>query len=173
MYKVLSDNRTGGTTAFKTTLEYKVSGGNLEFVFDCENTQYFSAYSLNNEPIYMGDVVEVFIGVGAKPSTYFEIEVAPNGAVFFAKIKNKDEKPKVELKDPTFKTSVKKTKSGYKSVISIPEKILDELGKGKLYFNAFRIETEGGETDKNLIALSPTLCGTFHKPEYFVPLDED
>ena len=43
---------------------------------------------------------------------------------------------------------------------------------GEVVFNAYRIETEGGEPDKNLLALSPTLCGTFHMPQFFIDIDK-
>jgi len=50
---------------------------------------------------------------------------------------------------------------------------LDKIGydenKGIL-FNAFRIETEGGIPEKNLLALNPTLCDTFHNNEYLIEL---
>ncbi len=173
MYKVLLDNRTGKDLPFKTTLSYKMSGQNLEFVFECDHSEYFSAYSVDNEPIFMGDVVEVFIGIGKNPKEYYELELAPNGTRFFGKIKNNGGKLKVELLSPEFNATVERTKSGYKSVIAIKESVITKLGKGKIYFNAYRIETEGGEAEKHLIALSPTLSSTFHKPEYFIPFDED
>ena len=39
-----------------------------------------------------------------------------------------------------------------------------------ILFNAFRIETDGGITDKHLIAWQPACANTFHKPEFFVKL---
>ena len=45
-------------------------------------------------------------------------------------------------------------------------------GKIRANMNAFRIETEGGIPDKNLFALSPTLCNKFHHPEYFVEISK-
>ena len=39
-----------------------------------------------------------------------------------------------------------------------------------IMLNIFRIETEGGIQDKNLLAMNPTLCETYHSPEFFVKL---
>ena len=89
MIAELRNNVTGEKTPFKTILEYSRFGNNMQFRFSCEKSKRFSAYSEHNEPIYRGDVCEVFICTGEDLSEYYEIEVAPNGATFFAKIKNK------------------------------------------------------------------------------------
>ena len=173
MFKYFKDNRTGLETPFTTSLHYGQRGSDLFFRFECENSQHFSAYSENNEPIYLGDVVEVFIGAGKNPEKYYELEVAPNGTKFFAGITNSGGELKVKLIDPKFDSEVEITDSGYKVSITLPEKIFGDTDAKNLYFNAFRIETEGGETEKNLLALSPTLSGTFHDPKTFIPFDED
>ena len=41
----------------------------------------------------------------------------------------------------------------------------------RIYFNAYRLETDGGEMDKHLFALSPTMKPKFHVPSYFLWLD--
>ena len=58
----------------------------------------------------------------------------------------------------------------YRIKFSVP---LDKIGYNEkigIRYNAYRIETEGGITDKNLLALNPTLSDTFHKPEFFIKL---
>jgi len=173
MIKYLLNSRTGEKTNFKTALRYGVVGSSYAFSFDCENSELFSAYSEDNEPIYLGDVVEVFIGIGKNPRKYYEIEVAPNGTKFFAEITNDGGDLKVKFSQVEIKTEVERFKNGYKATIYIPETLFSNRGKKELYFNAFRIETEGGETEKNLLALSPTLSDTFHDPSKFIPLEED
>ena len=172
MFGYLQDNRIGGAASFKTAFDCGRKGSYLTFSFDCENSQRFSAYSEDNEPIYLGDVVEIFIGVGENPKKYFELEVAPNGTKFFAGIHN-DGELKVKLLEPIFKAEIENTESGYRVSISLPESAIGVSGDEKLYFNAFRIETEGGETEKYLQALSPTYSGSFHVPKFFIPFDED
>ena len=174
MFKYLKNNRTGEKTPFKTTLRYSMKGEMLAFFFDCEKSECFSAYSDDNEPIYLGDVAELFLGVGENPQKYFEIEVAPNGAVFFAEITNDGDEKKVKfLPTDTITAETERTESGYKVSVFVPERIFGNLKGRKIYFNAFRIETEGGETEKNLIALNPTLNDTFHVPDKFIRFDED
>jgi hypothetical protein len=58
----------------------------------------------------------------------------------------------------------------YRVKFSVPlDKINYNPEKG-IKYNLFRIETEGGFTDKNLLALNPTLCDTYHKFESFIEL---
>ena len=45
-------------------------------------------------------------------------------------------------------------------------------GDGEIYFNAYRIETDGGEPEKHLCALNPTMQGRFHVPGKFVWLND-
>ena len=109
--------------------------------------------------------------LGLNQNEYFEIEVAPNGSVFFAKILN-DNGLKATFLKKNFKTSVTLTEKGYDVEIVIPYSSLG-AGEHPIYFNAFRIETEGGIPDKNLLALSPTLKTTFHVPEKFILFPQD
>ena len=88
MMAELKNNVTGEKSPIKTIFEYSRFGNNMLFKFTCENSKLFSAYSEHNEPIYRGDVCEVFICTGEDINEYYEIEVAPNGTTFFAKIKN-------------------------------------------------------------------------------------
>ena len=60
----------------------------------------------------------------------------------------------------------------YKLKISVP---LDKIGydeKIGIKYNAYRIETEGGIVNKNLLALNPTMKPAFHVPEKFIDLVE-
>ena len=43
---------------------------------------------------------------------------------------------------------------------------------GEIYFNAYRLETDGGEMDKHLFAMNPTMRHKFHTPEYYVYLKD-
>ena len=42
----------------------------------------------------------------------------------------------------------------------------------EIYFNVYRIETDGGETEKHLFALNPTGFPKFHVPSKFVLLND-
>ncbi len=173
MYKKLKDAVTGKETPFTTTLSYTWRSRNLIFNFKCANSKCFSAYSEDNDPIYLGDVVELFLCTGKDPNEYYEIEVAPNGTRFFALIKNKGEKLDTTFFAPPFTADVRMTEGGYDVTITIPESSIGYTGKEKIRFNAYRIETEGGTPEKNLLALNPTGKRAFHVPERFVTLDID
>lgn len=171
MKAYLKNNYTGEETPFKTVLDYGRYDGGLYFNFDCENSQLFSAYDKDNEPIYRGDVAEIFICVCGDRRKYFEIEVAPNGTAFFAAIRNENGLHAKLLDTKTLQAKVTPRDGGYIAEIKIPFAALGYNGFGEIVFNAYRIETEGGVPEKNLLALNPTLCGTFHMPQFFVSLD--
>ncbi len=46
------------------------------------------------------------------------------------------------------------------------------IPKGCQEFNAYRLETDGGEMDKHLFALIPTMRPKFHAPAYFALLKD-
>jgi hypothetical protein len=167
MIAYLRENVTGEQTPFTTILNYSRVGNNLHFKFTCENSKLFSAYSGYNEPIYRGDVCEVFLCTGEDLREYYEIEVAPNGTVFFAKIFN-DNGLRTSFLEQAFTANVEITEVGYNVEIVIPCEAVGVKDGTPIRFNAFRIETEGGEENKNLLALSPTLVPRFHVPEKFI-----
>ena len=168
MIEFLKDSKTGQTAKYQTVLEYSRVGNSLRFKFTCKNSKFFSAYSEDNEPIYEGDVCEVFLSTGGKINEYYEIEVAPNGTVFFAKIVN-DGGLKTSFLEKNFSSNVTLNSDGYDVEITIPFESV-AIGKHPVYFNAYRIETQGG-SEQTLMALNPTLCPSFHVPEKFIQFD--
>ena len=173
--KTLKNSRTGeDIPQFETTVEIVMTDTELSFEFFCKNSKFFSASNEYNGPLFDGDVCEAFICTGGDIKRYFEIEVAPNNCVFLNKMLNlgpgKYEAEPVEEKDNFLKSEVEFMGNDYRLKFSMP---LDKIGYDKnvgIKFNAFRIETEGGFTDRNLLALSPTMCDTFHVPSFFVEL---
>jgi hypothetical protein len=170
MKAYLKENVTGEKTPFTTELNYSKVGNDLHFKFICNNSKLFSAFSGYNEPIYQGDVCEVFLCTGGDLREYYEIEVAPNGTVFFAKILNENGLHASFLEN-SIKTSVEITDVGYNVEIIVPCDVIGANPNIPIRFNAFRIETEGGVPNKNLLALSPTLVPRFHVPEKFIELN--
>lgn len=168
MIAYLKNNKTGQPAKYPTVLEYSRVGNSLRFKFTCEDSKLFSAYSEDNEPIYDGDVCEVFLSTGGKMNEYYELEVAPNGTIFFAKIIN-DNGLKTSFLQKNFSSSVTLTDIGYEVEIVIPFESV-AIGKYPVYFNAFRIETQGDE-EHRLMALNPTLCGNFHRYDKFIQFD--
>ncbi len=178
---VLKNSRTGEDfPEYFTTLEVVKTQTHLSFSFDCKNSMFYSAGNEYNSDIYTGDVCEAFICVGEDLSWYYEIEVAPNNCQFLFKMHNVSEtleNIKLEQypisKDDNFLVSeVVRYDNNYKVNFSVP---LDKIGYDPnigILFNAYRIETEGGYTDRHLLAVNPTLCETFHAPHKFIKLDD-
>ncbi|MBR2336898.1 MAG: carbohydrate-binding family 9-like protein [Clostridia bacterium] len=167
MIAYLKDNVTGEQSPISTILHYFRIGNNLHFKFICEDSKLFSAYSGYNEPIYKGDVCEVFLCTGEDIREYYEIEVAPNGASFFAKILN-DNGLRVNFLEKSFESKVEITEKGYNVEITVPCEAIGVKDGVQIRFNAFRIETDGGVPERHLLALSPTLTASFHVPERFI-----
>lgn len=167
----LFDNRTGKETKFTTTVDVKIDGEDIVFDFDCINSDFYCANEGYNTNLYDGDVCEAFICVDGNRENYFELEVAPNNSVFFKRVHNpKDGKRTSYEMENTVKSSVTKNGRDYKVHLAVPLTSMGWDKKHKILFNAYRIETEGGETNKNLLAVNPTLSDTYHKPEFFIEL---
>ena len=168
---VLKENITGKEIPdFNTILDVTLTDSHLIFEFDCKNSQFYSAYDKYNAPIWEGDVCEAFICTNGNKNLYYEIEVAPNGTVFLKLMKylGVGQIEEFEIEKNFVDSKVELCGNDYKVKFSVP---LDKIGYDKekgILFNAFRIETEGGIQEKNLLALNPTLCDTFHNNEFFI-----
>lgn len=166
----LKNSRTGEPAPRRTLFSWMQSADAFTFTFVCEQSECFSAGDKFNDPLYTGDVAEVFLAVNGEDTFYYEAEVAPNGTGFFAKILWQDGHFKTCPRKAPITTRAERAADGWRAEIIIPFSAIGyEIGMD-LRINAFRIETDGGESDKHLIALSPTLCDTFHRPSAFVPL---
>ncbi len=157
----LFDNRTGVIACPKTLFEYKKENNLLIFNFVAMDSSLESYSDIDNDDLWRLNVVEVFLDLG--DDFYYEFEVAPNGAVFIAIIKDRrimfvdDDffKSKVEIKDDTYKVTM--------------EIDLSKLSvKGPIKFNAFRVEEVDGF--QILEAINPTYSNTFHVKEKFIEL---
>lgn len=170
---VLRDNRTGNEIPeFKTVVDVTMTDTSLIFEFDCKNSKFYSAYDKYNEPIWEGDVCEAFICTNGKKDYYYEIEIAPNNTVFLKLINNKgfDDISEVDINENFITSNVEINGNDYKVKFVVP---LDKIGYDKnigISYNIFRIETEGGIQEKNLLAMNPTLSDRFHDNRYFVEL---
>ena len=167
----LKNNVTGDSANYVTEFSTERKNGKTIFRFSAKNSLCYCPYNQNNKPLYDGDVCEIFIG---RRDEYYEIEVSPDGNGFFALIKNDGNgrfamEKFLDCEDIVF--SAKKTDGGYEVSIELDDELVSRLCcDGEVLFNAFRIETDGGEKEKYLYALSPTLCGSFHRGEAFVKL---
>lgn len=163
--KYLLNNFTGKIASPKTSFNVTNRGTSLVFSFVAEESSLFSYSKKDNDDLWKGCVVEVFLDLGDK-DFYYEFEVAPNGAIFVAK-KYPDH---LEfIKSNFFKSSVTVNDNIYKVNMEVD---LSKLKVSNIVrYNAFRIENETAkEKSNNLEALSPTLCDTFHIRDKFINL---
>ena len=133
----------------------------LTFRFTAKESSLISYSNKNNDSLWRGNVVEVFLDLG--DDFYYEFEVAPNGATFVATILNR----KITFIENNFFTSkVTIEGSTYKVEMSVD---LNKINNPKIIrYNVFRIEVVNDE--QVLEALNPTLCETFHVREKFIDL---
>lgn len=156
------DNLTGSVPNRKTELEIIKEENTVSFNFACSKSDLISYSNIDNDKLYLASVVEVFLDVGEK--RYYEIEVAPNGATFFAKILNRN----IEFIDnDLFESSVHIEGAKYFVTIKVDLSKIRDFNLVK--FNACRIEKDK-EGNTSLYALFPTNCETFHVPEKFIKL---
>ena len=157
----LFDNHTGKKAIPETLVSYKKEENKLLFEFIAKDSSLSSYSNKDNDEIYRGDVVEIFLDFGDE--YYYEFEVAPNGTTFVAKIINGTP---LFIKNDFFKNKAIIDGQTYKVNMAID---LDKFKQIKhIKFNAFRIETKGIKQDYILQALSPTLKDTFHVRDKFI-----
>lgn len=160
----LLDNRSEKEVEPKTLLSVNRIDDTLIFEFSAYDSSLNSFSNIDNDELYNGDVVEVFLDLGDE--FYYEFEVAPNGASFVAKIVNGTP---VFINNDFFAPSSSIKDNSYFVTMKID---LSELGNNKkIRYNAFRIETKRIETNYILEALSPTLSNTFHVRDKFIELN--
>ena len=147
----------------ETVVNWKKEGNTLAFNFEARDSSLKSFSNKNNDTLWYENVVEVFLDLG--DDFYYEFEIAPNGTSFIAKIKNRVItffeqnyfSHKVEIDGSTYKVEMRMDLSK----LSYQPKYIK--------FNAFRHERVG---DKDVeLALSPTLCETFHVRECFIDFE--
>ena len=167
------ENTKGEETKFTTKLDYFIKNNILTFIFEALNSTFNSYSNIYNDAIYNGDVCEIFLQVKGRPY-YYEFEIAPNETLFLAKIFNPyNDSSKMTsefIEKPFFEGKIEKNSNNYIATIKIPLDKIECQNIDDLTFNAFRIETEGTKSSKNLLALNPTLCPSFHKTDKFIKL---
>mgnify|MGYP004553685869 FL=1 len=180
MKYLLKNNRDGSPAVYKTTLCVSQDERYIYFDFVAEHSDYYCPYGKYNDIHSCGDAVEVLIGTDPTRKTYYELEVNPNNVKMLAKMTvtelDDDGAAKLNIefvdeKDCFFTSSTAKTPDGYIACIVIDKAGLN-MPLDKIYFNAYRLETDGGEMEKHLFALNPTMCGKFHVPTRYVMLSD-
>lgn len=180
MKYLLKNNRDGAASVYRTTVEVSQDERNIYFNFVAEHSNYYCPYHNYNDIHSCGDAVEILIGIDPARKTYYELEVNPDNSKMLAKMTvtelDGDGAAKLNIefvdeKDSFFTSSTAKTSGGYIACIVI-DKVRLNMPVEQIYFNAYRLETDGGEMEKHLFALNPTMCGKFHVPTRYVMLSD-
>ena len=174
----LKNCRDGSEATYKTTVDITENEGILSFVFMGENTEFYCPHKGYNKIHSEGDAFEVLIGTDPERKVYYEIEINPNNELMVAEMVNhgfdENNEPILDIhfvEDCFVESKVKKFENGYRAIVKFNKKDIFS-GDGEIYFNAYRLETDGGEMDKHLFALIPTMLPKFHSPKHFVYLKD-
>lgn len=177
IYK-LKNCRTGEDAIYDSTVEITEQNDVLTFKFTAESSKYFCPNRSYNGIHSEGDACEILIGSDPNRKTYYEIEISPENELMIAKMTycgvDEENSPILNIdfvEKPFIKSSVQKTNNGYIATVSFDKKNILS-GNGEIYFNAYRLETDGGESEKHLFALNPTMRSKFHVPPYYVFLKD-
>lgn len=164
--KVLRENIKGGKPEVKTLVSYHKLGNTLFYKIKAFDSSLKGYSDKDNDTLYRGDTVEVFLDLGDK-DFYYEFEVAPNGAVFVAK-KYSDHLEFINRGFFHAKSKIDGTNYEVKMEID-----LSDLGNfGTIKHNVYRIETKRIKSDYILAALEPTLCNSFHVRSKFIKFSD-
>ncbi|MBR2722648.1 MAG: hypothetical protein IKB75_07745 [Clostridia bacterium] len=179
MIHPLKDSRTGKEAIYPTTVDITVGDGIITFLFEAKHSDFYCPYHGQYNALHSeGDVCEVFIGSSEDHLSYYEMEISPKGDLMLGKMRYRGEDGEngpimdLDFVDDCFVTGhAELTEDGYRASFTFPLSAI-KTGDGPIYFNAYRIDTDGGEMDKHLFALSPTMRPWFHTPTYFVNLED-
>ena len=161
---LLRENITGQEPLVKTEFNIVREGDVLHCYWYAHDSSLTSYGDIDNAELYNGDVVEIFIDVG-DGNSYLEIEVAPNGKKFVAKIINRE----IFFIDNSFvKSNVEIRDHDY--IVTMDIDLSRFNVKDTIEYNVFRVETCGKSPNFVLSALSPTYCGSFHVRDKFILL---
>ena len=167
----LSENTTGASNeGCRFSCEFSKYAAHFSFIVNDEDI--ISPYLTDNEDIWQGDAVEVFLSPDGDRTRYFELEVSPFGVRFWGEVINRDGKtPRLKKLPPMFEARAERTEEGYEVHIELPYGELGAVLPEKMAFNAFRLDKKA-DGRQLLYALSPTFCNSFHRPQYFVRAKE-
>ena len=167
----LSENTTGASSEeCRFSCEFRKYAAH--FSFEVKDEDIISPYLTDNEDIWQGDAVEVFLSPDGDRTRYFELEVSPFGVRFWGEVINRDGKtPQLKKLPPMFEARAERTGEGYKVHIELPYGELGAVLPENMAFNAFRLDKKA-DGRQLLYALSPTFSDSFHRPQYFVRAKE-
>lgn len=173
----LCEVMTGGDTTLKTRFAVQYTDTSLKVRIISETGgKTITPFSGKNMPIWYGDTVEFFVSPYGDENWYFELNVAPNGAYFNARIFNPNNKEAFSHADDEsgVTSTVHIEKDIWTTELNVPFSYILKEGDEKRIqqlpwrFNVYRIDIAREE----YAAFSPTggekAC--FHVPTKFAKM---
>ena len=174
----LVNAKDGTNTSLKTWFYVCATERGLQFKIQGAAEELYAPYTGIHpfEPVWIGDVMEVFLSPNADETWYFEFNHAPNGSCFYAKIYNPDGLAAFSRGMEEFDTEKKITVENgvWTTEFVIPYDVVVKDGdfekaKGMAWsFNVYRIDHKNDE----YLAFSPVNMQqvSFHVPSKFAKL---
>ncbi|MEF3304975.1 carbohydrate-binding family 9-like protein [Paenibacillus sp. GYB003] len=168
----LTDTVDGGAPRLKTTVKMCRTDDAVHVRFECEDDHVVATYGKRDDPLYLEDVVEVFIDEQRAGTRYKEYEISPRNVVFDALIDKKPgERPIVhtEWDDAGLRSNVTTAEDGaWVCDIAFAIDSFDErpVSGTRWNVNFYRIDGDP-EGNRHFYAWSPTGRIDFHRPEKF------
>ena len=164
----LRENVTGAENE-ECSFRFRFGEREAEFFFDVRDEDVISPFQEDNEDIWQGGAVEVFLSPDGNPERYFELEVSPFGVRFWGEVTFAGGEKSLKKLPPSFRAEASRTKGGYAVQIKLPLAAMQGYDRRAVVLNAFRLDKKA-DGRQELYALNPTRCATFHKPEYFLQI---
>jgi len=166
----------GGPVRQTTRVELLDEGDRLSIAFHCVDTHPWATLSARDDDLWTEEVVELFVAPGEEtPTTYFELEANPLGALFDARIENLHGDRTAFSLDRGWTcaglaSAVDRTAEGWRVLLSVPWSSIDPQGaEPRLWrLNLFRIDRPP-DGPAEFSAWSPTHVDPpdFHRPARF------
>lgn len=165
----------GAQTVNKTTLCLQYTNQELIVTFSgTYNGVPYMPYSGDKELVWKGETVEAFLSPYGSEKEYLELDIAPNGASFFAKIYNPDGIVAFNrlFNRTPIKVETTQKESGFEATMRMPisflvkEEDVESFKELPWKGNFFRLDSHNGE----YCALSPTGALNFHITKAFVSI---
>ena len=173
----LCEVMTGGETRLKTcfAMQYTDTGLKLRVISETGGNP-ITPFSGVNVPVWYGDALEFFVSPYGDENWYFELNVAPNGACFNARIFNPNNKEAFSHADEEsgVTSEIRIENDIWTTELNVPFSYILKEGDEKRIkqlpwrFNVYRIDIARGE----YAAFSPTggEKANFHVPSKFAQM---
>jgi hypothetical protein len=164
-------NGTGAPPEQGTTVRCARDFSALRVLFECTDCDPWATLTERDGPLWVEEVVEVFIDPFGDAQCYFEIEVNPLNTVLDLVLRRNRSGWRKDFRWDCvgFQSAVRITAEGWHAELSIPfTSLTPEIPEaGSVWrVNFARIDRPRGR-ERELSAWAPTLLDTFHAPEKF------